>query len=83
MGTIPDCCLCVALAFCNSWVDISGPFDAYSKANKRVTIKIWYMFFCSSVTGAKNIRVMEDYSSLSSIAAFIRFACRLSQTFNA
>ena len=45
MRAILDCRLCVAPAFCNSQVNISGPFDAYSKVNKRATIKIWYVVF--------------------------------------
>ena len=76
MGPIQDVNLCIAPVFYNSQVDICGPFNAYSNANRRATIKIWFVVFCCCVTGAIDCLIMEDYSADSFLLAFIRFACR-------
>ena len=76
MGPVSDDNLRIAPAFFVCQVDICGPFSAYSPANKRATLKIWYVVFCCTVTGATDCRVMEDYSADGFILAFIRFACR-------
>jgi hypothetical protein len=75
MGPVQDENLCIAPAFYNSQVDICGPFNAFSNANKRVTLKIWFVVFCCCTTGAVDCRVMEDYSADSFVLAFIRFSC--------
>ena len=49
---------------------------AFSIANKRATIKVWFLIFCCCTTGAIDIRVMEDYSTDAVVLAFIRFSCR-------
>ena len=74
--------LCIAPAFYNTQVDLCGPFDSYSNVNKRATIKIWFVVFCCSTTGAVDVRVMEDYSTDSFILAFIRFSCRYGYPLN-
>ena len=52
MGPVSDDNLRIAPAFFVCQVDICGPFSAYSPANKRATLKIWYVVFCCTVTGA-------------------------------
>ena len=76
MGPVSDDALRVAPVFFVSQVDICGPFNAYSPANKRATVKIWFVVFVCSVTGATDCRVMEDYSADGFVMAFIRFSCR-------
>ena len=76
MGPIQSMNLCMAPAFYACQIDIFGPFKSYSSANKRATIKVWFLIFCCCTTGAIDIRAMEDYSSDSVVAAYIRFACR-------
>ena len=75
MGPVKQCNLNIAPAFYMSQVDICGPFNSYSSHNKRATVKIWYIIFCCSTTGAISIKVMEDYSTTSFLLGFIRFAC--------
>jgi hypothetical protein len=76
MGPKHDGNLCIAPAFHTTQVDICGYFDSFSNANKRAKIKLWFVVFCCSATGAVDIKVMEDYSTDSFILAFIRFSCR-------
>ena len=76
MGPKHDSNLCIAPAFFNTQVDLCGPLESYSNANKRAKVKIWLVVFCCSTTGATDIKLMEDYSTDSFILAFIRFACR-------
>ena len=76
MGPKHDSNLCIAPAFHNTQVDICGPFDSYSNANKRAKIKVWFVIFCCSATGAADSKVMEDYSTDSFLLAFIRFSCQ-------
>ena len=66
----------IAPAFYTSQVDLFGPFQSYSNVNKRASIKIWFAIFCCSVTGAIDVKVMENYSTESFLLAFIRFACK-------
>ena len=68
--------LCVSPAFYYTQVDLCGPYDSFSNANKRAKIKIWFVVFCCSSTGAVDCKVMEDYSTDTFILAFIRFSCR-------
>ena len=76
MGPKHESNLCIAPAFHNTQVDICGPFESYSSANKRAKVKIWFIVFCCSTTGAVDCKVMEDYSTDSFVLAFIRFSCR-------
>ena len=76
MGPIQSINLCIAPAYYACQIDIFGPFKSYSSANKRATIKVWFLMFCCCTTGAIDIRTMEDYSSDSVVMAFIRFSCR-------
>ena len=76
MGPLQDVNLCIAPAFYACQVDIFGPFKSYSSANKRATIKVWFVIFCCCTTGAIDIRVMEDYSTDAFVQGFIRFSCR-------
>ena len=77
MGPLSECNLKIAPAFYNTQLDIAGPFKAYSRHNKRTTLKIWLVVFCCTTTSTVNIKVMEDYSSISFIQAFTRFACEV------
>ena len=76
MGPIPDENLKVAPVFYYCQTDICGPYSAYSPANKRATLKVYFVVFCCTVTGAVDCRIMEDYTTDSFILAFSRFACR-------
>ena len=53
----------IAPAFYSCQVDLHGPFQLYSHVNKRSTIKIWFVIFCCCVTGAIDVKVMENYST--------------------
>ena len=44
--------------------------------NKRGSIKIWFVLHACCVTGAIDVKVMEDYSTDSFLLAFVRFSCR-------
>ena len=76
MGPISNVNLCIAPPFYASQMDIFGPFKAYSCANRRATIKVWFLIFCCCTTGGIDIRVLEDYSSESVVFAITRFSCR-------
>ena len=76
MGPKDDSNLCIAPAFYNTQIDIVGPFECFSNANKRATLKLWFVVFCCSTTGAIDCKVMEDYTADAFTLAFIRFACR-------
>ena len=75
MGPKSNVNLAIAPAFFYTQVDLIGPFDSYNNSNKRATVKIWFAIFCCSVTGATDLKVVEDYSTSSFVLAFIRFAC--------
>ena len=36
---------------------------------------IWFSIFCCTVTGAVDLKILEDYSTTSFVLAFIRFSC--------
>ena len=76
MGPVSPDNLNIAPAFYTCQVDLCGPFPAYSPANKRATLKVWFVVLCCSVTGAVDCRIMEDYSTDAFLLAFIRFSCR-------
>ena len=76
MGPLQNVNLCIAPAFFACQCDIIGPNKAYSPANKRATLKVWFTIYCCCTTGAVDIRVMEDYSTDSFVSGFIRFSCR-------
>ena len=69
--------LTIAPAFYICQVDLFGNYSAYSNANKRATVKIWFVIFCCCVTGAVDIKVTEDYSTDAFILAFVRFSCKV------
>ena len=69
-------CPVTIYAFFIFQVDIFGPFHSYSNANKRATMKIWFVIFCCA-TGAVDLKIMEDYSTSSFILAFVRFSCKV------
>ena len=75
MGPKSGVNLAIASAFYYSQVDLIGPFDSYNNSNKRATVKIWFAIFCCTVTGAIDLKILEDYSTRSFVDAFIRFAC--------
>ena len=78
MGPIQYFNRCVAPAFYCSQLDLCGPFNAYSNANKRATIKVLIAVFCCCTTGGVDCKLMEDYLTDSFILAF-KFWCRLSK----
>ena len=75
MGPISKHNITIAPAFYVSQVDLAGPFRSYSNINKRAILKIWLTIFCCITTSIISVKVMEDYSSCSSIQAFTRFSC--------
>ena len=77
MVPIHSNCINIAPAFFISQVDIFGPVNSYSNANKRATVKIWFVIFCCCVTGAIDLKTMEDYSTESFLLGFLRFACKV------
>ena len=77
MGPVSDHNLHIAPAFFVSQTDICGPFLSYSNVNKRATVKVWFIIFCCTTTGAVDIKIMEDYSTTSFILAFVRFSCKV------
>ena len=76
MGPLQNVNLCIAPAFYACQIDIFGPYKSYSIANKRATIKVWFLMICCCTTGAVDIRVLEDYSTDSFILSFIRFSMK-------
>ena len=76
MGPVSSDALKIAPPFYTCQVDICGPFSAYSPANKRATLKIWFVVFCCSVTRAVDCRIMENYGTDAFLLAFIRTSCR-------
>ena len=66
-----------APAFYITQVDLTATFKAYSKHNKRTTLKIWLVVFCCATTTTINIKVMEDYSTTAFIQAFTRLSCEV------
>ena len=76
MGPIPDDNLRIAPVFYLCQTDLCGPFNAYSPANKRATLKVYFVVFCCMITNAVDCRVMEDYTTDSFVFGFERFACR-------
>ena len=67
--------LAIAPAFYFTQVDLIGHFNSYNNSNKRATVKVWFAIFCCCVTGAIDLKIVEDYSTSSFVLAFIRFAC--------
>ena len=77
MGPISKHNTVIAPAFFITQVDLAGPFSAYSKHNKRTTLKIWLAVFCCSTTSTVSIKIMEDYGTTSFIQAFTRLSCEV------
>ena len=77
MGPISKHNTVIAPAFFITQVDLAGPFSAYSKHNKRTTLKISLAVFCCSTTSTVNIKIMEDYGTTSFIQAFTRLSCEV------
>ena len=66
--------LCVAPPFYVTQSDLCGSFSAYSKHNKRSTIKVWIVAFVCCVTGTTCLKIMEGYDTAQFVLAFTRFA---------
>ena len=77
MGPKSNYNFCIAPPFYISQVDLFGPFSSYSFANKRATIKVWFVIFVCCTTGAVDVRVTEDYTTEAFILGFIRFSCKV------
>ena len=69
--------LCIAPAFYVTQIDLCGPFSAYSKHNKRTTIKVWIVAFVCCTTGMTNLKIMEGYGTTEFLLAFTRFSCEV------
>ena len=82
MGPRPDGNLCIAPAFHSTQVDIYGPFDSFSNANKKATIKIWFVVFYCTATGDVDVKLMDDYPTDAFILAFIHFTCHYGYPFS-
>ena len=76
MGPKHDGNLCIAPVFHFTQVDICGPFDSFSNSNKKAKVKLWFVVFCCTATGAVDIKTMADYSTDAFVMAFIRFSTR-------
>ena len=63
MGPISKHNTVIAPAFFITQVDLAGPFSAYSKHNKRTTLKIWLAVFCCSTTATVKIKIMKQIPS--------------------
>ena len=57
--------------------DLTRPFKANSKHNKKTTLKIWLVVFACVTTITINIKVMEDYSTTTFFQAFTRISCEV------
>ena len=77
MGPVHPDNLNIAPAFYVCQVDICGPVNTYSNANKRATMKLWFVVFCCCSTTAIDVKAMEDYSAEAFILSFMRFACKV------
>ena len=77
MGPKSNYNFCIAPPFYISQVDLFGPFSSYSFANKRATIKVWFVIFVCCTMGAVDVRVTEDYTTEAFILGFIRFSCKV------
>ena len=67
--------VCVAPPYYVTQVDICGPFEAYSKHNKRTMIKVWIVVFVCSTTSMTSLKVMDSYDTTQFLQAFSRFSC--------
>ena len=67
--------LCVALPHYVTQCDLCGHFLAYSKHNRRTTLKIWIITFVCATTGMTNLKVMEGYDTTQFLLSFSRFSC--------
>jgi hypothetical protein len=75
MGLLPSSRLTVAPPYYNTQVDLCGPFSAYSKHNKRTTVKVWIIVYVCATTGMTNLKIMEGYDTTQFLLSFSRFAC--------
>ena len=69
--------VCVAPAYYVTQADLCGPFDSYSKHNKRTTVKIWIVVFVCCTTSMTNLKIMDGYDSSSFLMGFSRFSCEV------
>ena len=67
--------VCVAPPYYVTQGDICGPYNAFSKHNKRTTVKIWILTFVCTTTSMTNLKVMDSYDTTQFLQAFSRFAC--------
>ena len=76
MGPISPDTLNIAPAFYATQFDLVGPFSAHCHHHTRSksTIKIWLVVFCCSTTSTTSIKVMDNYTTLSFLDAFVRFS---------
>ena len=77
MGLLPSSSLCVAPPYYNTQVDLCGPFSAYSKHNKRTTLKVWIIVYVCTTTGMTNLKIMEGYDTTQFLLSFSRFSCEV------
>ena len=66
--------LCVAPPYYATQCDLCGPFEAYSKHNRKTILKVWIATFVCATTGMTNLRIMEGYDATQFLLAFSRFS---------
>ena len=67
--------LCVAPPYYVTQCDLCGSFLAYSRHNRRTTVKVWIVTFVCATTGMTNLKIMEGYDTTQFLLAFSRFSC--------
>ena len=74
MGPVSKHQLSVAPPFYVTQCDICGPFLAYSKHNRRTTLKVWIVTFVCATTGMTSLKIMEGYDTTQFLLSFSRFS---------
>ena len=74
MGPVSKHQLSVAPPFYVTQCDICGPFLAYSKHNRRTTLKVWIITFVCATTGMTSLKIMEGYDTTQFLLSFSRFS---------
>lgn len=75
MGPVSKHQLSVAPPYYVTQCDLCGPFKAYSKHNRRTTLKVWIVTFVCATTGMTSLKIMEGYDTTQFLLSFSRFSC--------
>ena len=68
---------CAPVAVHTDIKKMCGPFNSYSKHNKRATVKVWISVYVCTTTSMTNLKVMDGYDTTQFLMAFSRFACEV------